>query len=434
MFELLTVVCLIVVLVLMGLPVAFAFAIGDVILIWWLGLDLNFSLAMSFKLLQGFSLLALPLFIFAGILMEKGGAGKRLLDFVNSIVGRVTGGLGAALVVSNGIFGAISGSSSAAIGTLGTIGVPYLKKSNYREGYIVALIAASGILALLIPPSIDMIIFGVASRLSIAKLFLCTLMPGIMLMLAFIGINYVECRKNPPSAAIPNGDDIKKNTQTIAGSFRRGFVILLMPVFILGSIYSGIATPTEAAGIAVVYTFIVVCGVYRSLNLKGLGRAFIDACSLTGSIALLFFTLFILSQIMIIQQIPGKLAATLLTLTTNKYALLALLNIIMLFMGMLMDDVSGLLLAAIVLLPVAKQFGIDPYHFGAITGVNLGLGLLTPPVAPMLYLAARVAGSPPPNVFIKPALTFMLAGYLPVLLITMYLPQITLFLPNLLYH
>lgn len=420
----------VIILLLAEIPVAFAFGIGALLFSFTTDNNISFLIPHGFKTASGFALLALPLFIFAGILMAEGGISERLLNFVNAFVGRIRGGLGAVTVLTCALFGAISGSSSAAIAAIGQIMIPRMVKEGYPEGHATALVACSSVLALMIPPSIPMIIFSITGGLSVGAAFLSTIIPGILLTLVYCGLNFwflrndTNIRVDPP---LPIGQAVRGIAMS---SYNAGFA-LLMPVLILGAIYSGIATPTEAAAIAVVYAIPVGLFVYKGLSFRSLGTATVRAVIMTGSIMAVLFFLFIMSRAMILEQVPKQLAESLLLISDNKYVILLMINLLLLLIGMIVDDISGSVLAAVIFLPVVQQLGIDPIHFAAIVGVNLGLGNVTPPCAPMLYMAGGVSKLPL-NRYLKPTLKLLCFGHLPMVLVVTFIPDLALFLPRLL--
>lgn len=285
-------------LLLLETPVAFAFGFGALLFTFTTGNDISFLATHGFNLASGFALLALPLFILAGVLMAEGGISERLLDFVNSMVGRVKGGLGAVTVITCALFGAISGSSSAAIAAIGQIMIPRMVKEGYPEGHATGLVACSSVLALLIPPSIPMIIFSITGGLSVGAAFLSTIIPGIMLAIIYCGLNFWFLRNNTAikvEPAIP----FRQAVRGVIHSGNKAIYALLMPIIILGAIYSGIATPTEAAAIAVIYAIPVSFFIYKGLTFKTLGSATVRAVIMTGSIMAVLFFLFIMSRAMI---------------------------------------------------------------------------------------------------------------------------------------
>lgn len=417
-------------LLVIGVPIAFAFGIGAVILLAVRGLDFIFVMPIAYNLMSSFLFLALPLYILAGSLMGVSGIADRLVKLFVSLFGHFRGGLGAAVIVTNAIFGAISGAASSAVGALGLIFIPRLQQYGYSRGYAVTLVAVTAVLSILIPPSLTMIIFGVLTHLPITTLFLTTIGPGLLLMLLFIIVNYVLTRRMP-EVHVEEKPDLKTYVKTNVINFRKAFWGLLMPLIILGGIYGGYFTPTEAACVAVIYCLPIGFFVYRTFTMKNTMRAFINAGTITASIIIVFFFLFMFSRIFIVDNIPDLMVEALTSITTNKYIIHFSLVVIMIVLGMIMDDTSALVISAIVLYPVATSFGMDPYHFAALTGVSTGMGLITPPVAPTLYMASRIGDGVPMNEYIKPTMIFIIFAYLPVVLLTCFVPEVTLFIPRL---
>ncbi|WP_420413930.1 TRAP transporter large permease [Roseibium sp.] len=421
---------IIVVLLLAEMPIAFAFGIGALVFGIGTGSNISFLIPYAYQTTTSFALLALPLFVLAGTIMAESGISNRLLDFVNSIVGRIKGGLGAVTIVTCALFGAISGSSSAAIAAIGQIMIPRMVREGYPVGHATALVACSSVLALMIPPSIPMIVFAVTGGLSVGAAFLSTIIPGIMLALLYIALNFFFLRNNNDiqvEEKLPLGQAISG----VGRSGKKAFWALLMPLIILGTIYGGIATPTEAAAIALVYATVVGFLIYRSLSFKDFWKATKWAAITTGSIITVLFFLFMMSRSMVLQQVPGQIADLLLDLSENRILLLLLINLVLLLMGMIVDDISGSVLAAVVLLPVANELGIHPIHFAAIVGTNLGLGNVSPPCAPMLYMAAGVSKITLDK-YIGITLKFLCLGHLPMVMLVTFLPELSLFLPKML--
>lgn len=420
----------VVTLVLIEIPVAFAFGIGAVFFALSTGNDISFLIPHGFKTASGFALIAMPLFIFAGLLMAEGGISERLLNFINSFVGRIKGGLGAVTVLTCALFGAISGSSSAAIAAVGQIMIPRMVREGYPPGHATALVACSSVLALLIPPSIPMIVFSIAGGISVGAAFLSTIIPGIMLAIIYCVLNVWFLRNDTNIQVDPPLPFKQAAKGVVKSGYNAGFA-LLMPLIILGAIYSGIATPTEAAAIAVIYAIPVGLFIYKGMTFKSLGAVTVRAVTMTGSIMAVLFFLFIMSRAMILEQVPRDLANALLQITENKYVLLLLINLLLLLIGMIVDDISGSVLAAIIFLPIINALGIDPIQFAAIVGVNLGLGNISPPCAPMLYMAGGVSKLSLDR-YITPTMKFISMGHLPMVFIVTFIPEVSLFLPRLL--
>ncbi len=428
MVTFLLVMLVVIVLLLIEIPVAFAFGIGALMFAAVTGNNISFLVPHGFNTASGFALLALPLFVLAGTLMAVGGISERLLDFVNSFVGRIKGGLGAVTVITCALFGAISGSSSAAIAAIGQIMIPRMVREGYPAGHATALVACSSVLALLIPPSIPMIVFSITGGLSVGAAFLSTIIPGLMLAVIYCGLNFWFLRNNT-SITVEAPLSFVEAGKGVARSGYKASFALLMPLLILGVIYSGIATPTEAAAIAVIYAIPVGIYIYKGLTLQSLGDATVRAVITTGSIMAVLFFLFIMSRAMILEQIPNQLADALLQISDNRIIILLVINLLLLLIGMIVDDISGAVLAAIIFLPIVSQLGIHPIHFAAIVGVNLGMGNVSPPCAPMLYMAGGVSKLPLDK-YIGPTLKFLLLGHLPMVLIVTFIPDLALYLPR----
>ncbi|MEX0304216.1 MAG: TRAP transporter large permease [Leisingera sp.] len=417
-------------LLLIEVPVGFAFGTGALAYGLMSGTNISFHAGFGYSQVSAFSLLAIPLFILSGTLMGASGISERLLNFVNSFVGRTKGGLGAVTVITCALFGAISGSASAAIAAIGKIMVPRMIKEGYPPGHATALVAVSSVLALMIPPSIPMIVFAIAIRESVAKCFLATMGPGVLLALIYCGLNFFFLRNNQTITTAPKLP-LRETLTEAATTGKKASLAIIMPVIVLGGIYSGIATPTEAGAVALVYTLVVGIAIYRSLPMQMLFNSTVEAARLTGAILMVLFFLFVMSRGMVLAKVPTQFADLLLTISENKIVILLLINLLLLIMGMIIDDVSGGVLAAIILLPVTQKIGLDPIHFAAIVGTNLGLGNISPPCAPLLYMAGGVTRQPL-SVYVGPTMKFLLLGHLPMVLIVTFVPPVALFLPGLL--
>jgi tripartite ATP-independent transporter DctM subunit len=421
---------LVVIVMLLGVPVGFAFGLGGFAILAFTGLDPRFAIPAAFRNLESYTLLALPLFILAGGLMRDADISRRLIAFTMSFLGRVKGGLGMVCVVSCAIFGAISGSGSAAIAAIGSVMIPEMVEQGYPRGYSTGLVAASSMLALLIPPSIPMIVFAMTAQISILAAFLSTLVPGILMVIAYCIINLIMSRKMPRVKVTAR----KSLGATIIGVGRSGkqaVFALFMPILVLGGIYGGVFTPTEAAGISALYAVVVGFVFYRTMTFRGMTNNVKGSMITSGVVMILLFFILMVSRILVTYQVPQQLTELIFKFTTNKWLVLMMLNVILLLMGMLVDDVSGNILSAAILLPIAKSVGIDPIHFAAISVTNLSLGNITPPCAPLLYLAGLIGGNLPLNEYVKPASYFMIFGALPVILAVTYVPEFALVLVNL---
>ena len=374
-------------------------------------------------------LLAIPLFIMAGGLMERGKIGDKLVDLVDLFVGSVKGGLGVVAVVSCAVFGSITGSACATLSCIGSIMFPRLEKAGYPRGHSAALLSNAAVLGMLIPPSAIMILYAWVGNQSVLASFLSSVIPGIILTILLSLVNMFLLRKNTNlvlTAPLP----FPEKMSLFGARGKKAIPALMMPVLVLGGIYGGIMTPTEAAAVAVIYAIPVGFWVYRGLTKKDFWAVLVEAGATTGSIMVMLFAVMILARLYIMEDLPGAIMALLTAITTNRYAILFMLNIFMIIMGMLMDDVSAVLLSTPLLLPIVIQLGFSPVHFAAIVGVNLGMGNITPPAAPLLYLGSRV-GNAPINEMLMPTVWMIVFAWLPTLLVTTYVPQLSLFLPRL---
>jgi tripartite ATP-independent transporter DctM subunit len=419
------------VLIVLEFPIAYAFAAAAMVLAFTTGRELSLTVPTAFWQTGSFALLALPLFIVAGTVMAAAEISDRLVAVVERLVGRMRGSLGAVTVLSTMLFGAISGSGSAAIAAIGSVMIPKMRQAGYDHGYATALVACSSVLALLIPPSIPMIVFALTAGLSVSTCFLSTVGPGVAIGLIYLFMNYRWCRRNkvdPPRRRTAEGNAYGTG---LACTVWRGGPALFMPVLMLGGIYSGIFTPTEAAAVALVYAFLVGLFVHRTIGWRNGTQALIDGGVISASVVVILFFLLIFAKLLTIEGIPRDIAVLLTDLSQNYYVGLFLINVVLLILGMFIDDISGSILAAVVLMPVATDLGVDPIHFAAIVGTNLGLGNVTPPCAPLLFVAGSISGQSLRH-FLNPALRFMLFGHLPVVLLVTYLPDLALFVPNLL--
>lgn len=411
-----------------GFPLFTCFGVGSLAMILCLQMHPGFAVPAIFSGLNSFVLMAIPFFIFAGGVMTEAGISARIVHFANAVVGRIRGGLGVVTILSSALFGAISGSSSSAVATIGMTILPQMETYGYKREYATALVACSGILGQLIPPSIPMILFGMVTNTSVAGCFLAAAGPGILIILAYVIINYFYCRRHPEIRVLDKmnaGDRLK----TIAATTRKSSLALLMPVIVLGGIYGGIFTPTEAGCVAVVYAIVVGVGT-RRLSFEGFKKAAEETASIEGAIVFIIAFIIVMSRIFTYERLPEAIAGALLNLTENRVALLLLINIFMIIMGMIMDDISAMLIAAPLLYPLFMSLEIHPFQMAAIMAINQGSGQMTPPVATNLFTASRVSGVPVSD-FVGDCLLFLLLGSLPVLMAVTFIPQISLFLPTL---
>lgn len=412
-----------------GIPVPFAFLASTTYLLFAGDYAPSFLLPYGFSKMSTIVLLAIPLFIMAGGVMERGNIGDKLVDVVDIFVGRVRGGLGVVAVVSCAVFGSITGSACATLSCIGSIMFPRLNAAGYPRGHSAALLANASVLGMLIPPSAIMILYAWVGNQSVLACFLSSVIPGVILTILLSLINMFLLR-NSKTLILAEERATGETMKLFRVRSKKAIPALFMPVIVLGGIYGGIMTPTEAAAVAVLYAIPVGFFIYRGLTWKSFREVLIDSATTTGVIMVMLYAVMILSRLYIMEDLPGKIMDILTAISPNRYVILLMLNVFMIIMGMLMDDVSAVLLSTPILLPIVVQLGFSPIHFAAIVGVNLGMGNITPPAAPLLYLGGRV-GNSPINEMLKPTAYMLLFGWLPTLIVTTYLPGLALWLPRL---
>jgi len=425
---LIAVIVLIVVL-LLGVPIPFAFFASSFSIVALGGYDYSFLMPYGFSKVSSIILVAIPLFILAGNLMEDSGIAESLINFVDMFVGRIKGGLGIVMVVSCALFGAISGSGFATLSSIGAIMLPRMAKAGYPRGVSAALISSASLLGLLIPPSLNMILYAFIAGQSVLACFLSTVLPGIILVILFSSVNMWLLRKNTD---IKLSDPMPKDVyfKTLGKRTKKAIPAMVAPIIILGGIYGGFMTPTEAAAVSVVYTIPVGFLVYRGLSKENFKNSLVKASTTAGVVMLMLFSVMVLSRLYVMENVPQLILDFMMSITENRVALILMLNLFLIIIGMLMDDTSAILLTTPILLPVAMQLGIHPVHYAAIIGVNLGLGCVTPPTAPFLYLGSRI-GNAPINEMLRPTMWFIFLAWIPALILTTYIPGLSLFLPRL---
>jgi tripartite ATP-independent transporter DctM subunit len=410
-----------------GVPVVYSFAAMTLVLSIVYDVDVSSLMTTGFWSVNSIILLALPLFVMTGYLMQAGGMASRLVHFVESLVGKSRTGMGSSMVMACGVFGAISGTASAAVASIGTIMIGPMEKHGYKREYTSALLGISSLLGLLIPPSLTMILYAVVTRQSVAACFLATIGPGILLIIMLCLLNWIKMR-NAPGEVVKM--TFKERTDLISKNFWKAMPALMLPVIILGGIYGGVFTPTEAAAIAVVYAIPVGLFVYRELSLKDLARCLVSAAATTGVIMVILVFSFVSSRIFTFERVPQELTELLMETFQNKILILLVVNIFLILLGMIMDDVSVVAIISPLLLPVMVNIGVDPIQFAAIVGTSVVIGCNSPPMAPILFMTCRI-GKVGMSQVMKPALFFMFFAALPVMLVTTYWPPLALYLPKL---
>jgi len=412
-----------------GIPVPFAFFASVVFLVIFRGYDPGFLLPYSYSKMSALVLLAIPLFIIAGGLIEKGKIGEKLIDLVDILVGKIRGGLGVVMVVSCAIFGSVTGSAAATETVIGTIMLPRLEHAGYPKAWSASLLASSSVLGMLIPPSSIMILYAWIGNQSVLACFLSSIIPGIIMTILLSLINILWLRNK--NIKIKENTGSKVFIKEFGKKIYIAFPALLLPVIVLGGIYGGIMTPTEAAAIAVLYAIPVGLFIYKGLNARIIFNSIISSANNTGIIMVMLFSIMMLSRLYIMEDLPGTILGFFESISSNKYIILIMVNFFLIIIGMLMDDVSAVLLATPLFIPIILQLGVNPIQFAAIIGVNLGLGNITPPCAPLLYLSVGLANTSA-NEVLYPTFIVIIFAWIPTLILTTYVPELSLFLPRLL--
>jgi tripartite ATP-independent transporter DctM subunit len=411
-----------------GVPVAWSFAGVLMFLVWVYDVGTTTLLLQGFRSLDSVVLIALPLFVLAGYLMQSGGVARRLISFMEVMVRGRKSGLGAAMVLSSGIFGAISGTATAAVASIGTIMIDPLADRGYPRGYSSALLGLSSLLGILIPPSLTMILFGVVTRQSITALFAATLVPGLLLLVALIIFNRYAVKYFLPHDDEAEALDVPKESS--GRIFGKALPALSMPIIILGGIYGGVFTPTEAAAVACVVAIFIGFFIYRDLTFGRLWGSFIDAGETTGTIIFILLFSFMIGRVMVAEGVPQDLTLAVAGITDNRILILLLVNAFLIFVGMIMDDLSVTVVIAPLFMPLMLHVGVDPIHFGAIVACSVIIGANSPPVAPILYMACRI-GKVSIHHAIMPALLMIFLVALPIMIAVTFIPALSLFVPRL---
>ncbi|MEK4555974.1 TRAP transporter large permease [Jeotgalicoccus sp. FSL K6-3177] len=411
----------------LGMPIAFVIGIVGLVMLLIGGVPLEIIVQRSFAGVNNFSYLAIPLFILAGDIMGKGGLTKRLMAFANAFVGKLSGGTAITTVVTSALFGAVSGSTVATTYAVGSVLVPRLKEEKYSNSFIASIIGPAGVLGLIIPPSITMVILGITANISIGDLFFAGIIPGVLLALALCIYVWFMSRKKGFGEV---------RTEKISGRelwkvTKEAFFPLLTPIFILGSIFSGYATATEAAVIAVVYGFVLSL-FYRELNWTKVKEIMAGSAVTSATILIIISMANVFTYVLTVNHIPDAVSGFFLNFADSPLVFLLLVSLILLILGMLTEVTSLIVLLTPIFMPIAMEFGIDPVHFGMVMIMNFALANITPPVGLSLIAGASVTDK---KMGIEETLPYILhvlliVGIMVVLII--FIPSISTFLPNLL--
>ena len=382
------------------------------------GIQPNFFISSFFSALDSFPLLAVPLFMLSGDLMTKGGIARQLFDLAHKLVGKLPGGHAMAAVLSCLFFGAVSGSAPATVAAIGGLMIPMLSNIGYDRKWATGLLAASGALGVMIPPSIPMVMYGVVTGESVSELFIAGILPGIIVGFLLCLYCYFWCRKNKP---VLKWEAEQKSLGRVLNDSKWA---ILMPIIILGGIYSGIFTPTEAAAVSVLYGLIVCLFITRTINIRELPSLFISTAASMGPLMVVCASATVLGKILTVERAPEIIAGVILSISSNEIVILLLINLFLLIVGALMDTVAAILIFAPVLYPIATGLGMSGIQFGCLMTVNLAVGFITPPVGMNLYAASGLTGLSVVDIS-KKIVVPMLLMIIAVLMVT-YIPALSL--------
>ncbi len=411
------------VLFLAGIPITFALGVAALLGLVLSGVPLLVVVQKLWTAVDTFPLVAVPLFILAGDIMSIGGITRRLVDFAQALVGHMTSGLAMVAVVGCMFFAAVSGSAIADAAAIGGILIPAMIANRYSPAFTASLVASAGTIGPIIPPSIPMVLYGVMTNTSIAKLFAGGAIPGVIMGLGLMAYSYQVGRRRGYQG---------RPTRATLGEIGRGFANALaamaMPLIIIGGIISGVFTPTESGVIAVVYALVLGLLVYRELHWKDLPAIFCQSGLMTGKILFILGTASVFSWLLTVEGIPQQAATAISDLHLGRVGMLLVINVLLLFVGTFIDTISALVIFTPLLLPLAASVGVDPIHFGIIVSVNLTIGMITPPVGVCLFVTSGIA-----RVSIRQMmrdLTPMIAVLVVVLLLITYWTGMVMWLPN----
>ena len=411
---------------LIGVPVAVSLGASTVLtMLLFTDLDVAAMPQLIFDGINKFALMAIPMFILAGNLLSKGGSARRIIDFAKSMVGHLPGGLPMSAIFACVIFAAVSGSSPATVVAIGCIMCVAIKEAGYPKEYAVGGITTAGSLGILIPPSVVMIVYGVTAEVSIAQLFMAGVVPGLMLGGMMIAQTYFGAKRLGFKATTPEpwSERIKK--------FFRAFWALLIVVVVIGGIYGGIFTPTEAAAASAIYALIISLFVYKDIKFKDLWDICLESAITTAMIFFIIANAFVFAYLLATENIPQTIAESILAANIGKIGFLIIVNILLFIMGQFMEPSSVVMIMVPLLLPIAKALGVDLVHFGILLIVNMEIGMITPPVGLNLFVASGLTGMNLKDVIVS-CLPWTLTLFIGLILVT-YIPEISLWLPNLMY-
>ena len=434
----------ILILILIGMPVGFSFLVGAFIYFLITGESMGSVARDAFFALNSFALLAIPLYMIAGTLMDISGIAERLIDFSRALLKKIKGGMAAIIPLASMFFGALSGSGTATVAAMSNILIPRLTKLGWDKRYTAALLAASGPLGFMIPPNINAILYGVIANTSIPALFLATVIPGIIWGILYMVINriiftkwYHPVGKEP----IHKSENLQTNDlsisydndigyfQDVFKTFTAAIPAFVMPLIIFGGIYGGVFTATEAGAVACIYALIAGLFIFKTVKLVDAYKSLIELGVTFSSFMIILPMVIILTRILVLNGVPQAVAEGLTSISANPYIIILLMVLVFFITGFFLDPGVLIFILTPLLLPTAISIGMDPIQFGVILFVSIGVGAITPPMAMNLFIVTRITGIPMQNL-IRPLLPFLLFGAIPVLFLVAYIPELSLWLPN----
>lgn len=410
-------------LLLLNVPIAvcLALACGAAFIVSGMAGNMIIIPQKMFASMDSFPFMAVPFFMLAGSLMESGGMSKRLIEFAKNLVGALPGGLGIITVVSSGFFGALSGSNAATVAAIGGTMIPAMEEDGYPPDYACAVAASAGTLGVVVPPSTPMITYGVVSGVSISTLFMAGFLPALLMIITMSIVIVVKARKY-------NFPTVKVSFKNLVTSFGRAIFAIIMPVVILGGIYGGIFTPTESAAVAVVYALVISVFVYKEIKFKDLGGVIIRAGKSTAVVMFVIATSGAFSWLLVSQRIPSMMAEAILSVLSNKYAILMVINLLLLVLGVFLETNAIILMITPMLMPIAAQIGVSYLELGIIMVVNTSVGMLTPPMALNILIASGIGKQSIEKVS-RQIIPFLVALIIDIMIIT-YIPGLIEFVPR----
>lgn len=408
---------------LLGTPISFSLGFTTLLGLLQTSLPLEIIPQRMFTGVDSFTYIAIPLFILAGNLMAVGGISRRITSFSQTMVGHWAGGLGMVVILASMIFAAVTGSAIAATAAIGGVLMNEMVKNNYSPAYSASLVATSGSIGPIIPPSIPLVVYGVMVSASIAKLFMGGMVPGVLMGVMLMIFNYIVSKKRGYV-----GSGVKSSTREVLIGLKDAILALIMPVIIIGGIVSGIFTPTESASAAVAYALVVGGLVYRELSLKDIWSAIVDAAIMNGVILTVLMTASLFIWFLTVQMVPQQITEVLSSVVHNKWTALLMMNVVLLVAGTFIDTISALTIFVPLFLPLVNAFGIDLIHFGVMVTVNLTIGMCTPPLGVCLFVAAGIAKVTLADMMRD--LCYLLIPLLVILGLITYIPGLVTWLPN----